>query len=118
LLKEFPIGPNTYVVMVSRAHTQDEPCLRAVLGGGAAYVRVIGSQRRVSTVLRRLAEGRFEIAELERVYAPIGFDLGAETPAEIAVSIIAEIIAVRRGGSGRPMREGRPPIRVGETSIE
>jgi xanthine dehydrogenase accessory factor len=67
-------------------------------------------------VLRHLAEEGFDVAELERVYTPIGFDLGAETPEEIAVSIIAEIIAVRRGGSGRPMRAGRPPIRVAEAA--
>jgi xanthine dehydrogenase accessory factor len=116
MLAEFPIGANTYVVMVSRGHKQDETCLRAVLNRGAAYVGMIGSKRRVSTVLRHLAEEGFDIAELERVYTPIGFDLGAETPEEIAVSIIAEIIAVRRGGSGRPMRAGRPPIRVAEAA--
>jgi xanthine dehydrogenase accessory factor len=79
---------------------------------------MIGSKRRVSTVLRHLAEEGIDIDALERVYTPIGFDLGAETPEEIAVSIIAELIAVRRGGSGRPMREGRPPIRVGEVAGE
>ena len=118
MLADFPIGPNTYIVMVSRGHKQDETCLRATVNRGAAYVGMIGSKRRVSTVLRHLAEEGYDIADLERVYTPIGFDLGAETPEEIAVSIIAELIAVRRGGSGRPMREGRPPIRVGETAGE
>jgi xanthine dehydrogenase accessory factor len=118
MLADFPIGPNTYVVMVSRGHKQDETCLRAVLNRGAAYVGMIGSKRRVSTVLRHLAEEGFDLGELERVYTPIGFDLGAETPEEIAVSIIAELIAVRRGGSGRPMREGRPPIRIAEAAAE
>lgn len=118
MLADFPIGPNTYIVMVSRGHKQDETCLRAVVDRGAAYVGMIGSKRRVSTVLRHLAEEGVPVEALERVYTPIGFDLGAETPEEIAVSIIAELIAVRRGGSGRPMREGRPPIRVGEVTTD
>jgi xanthine dehydrogenase accessory factor len=113
LLADFPIGRNTYVVMVSRGHKQDETALRAVVTRGAGYVGMIGSKRRVSTVLRHLAEEGYPLEALERVYTPIGFDIGAETPEEIAVSIIAEIIAVRRNGSGRPMREGRPPIRAG-----
>jgi xanthine dehydrogenase accessory factor len=84
-----------------------------VVTRGAGYVGMIGSKRRVSTVLRHLAEEGFPIGALERVYTPIGFDIGAETPEEIAVSIMAELIAVRRNGSGRPMREGRPAIRAG-----
>ena len=113
MIADFPIGTNTYIVMVSRGHKQDETALRAVVNRGAGYVGMIGSKRRVSTVLRHLAEEGFATEALERVYTPIGFDIGAETPEEIAVSIMAEIIAVRRGGSGRPMREGRPPIKLG-----
>jgi xanthine dehydrogenase accessory factor len=113
MIADFPIGRNTYIVMVSRGHKQDETALRAVVPRGAAYVGMIGSKRRVSTVLRHLAEEGFAIEDLERIYTPIGFDLGAETPEEIAVSIMAEIIAVRRGGDGRPMREGRPSIKAG-----
>jgi xanthine dehydrogenase accessory factor len=113
MIADFPIGQNTYIVMVTRGHKQDETALRLVIGRGAGYVGMIGSKRRVSTVLRHLAEDGLPVEALERVYTPIGFDLGAETPEEIAVSIMAEIIAVRRGGSGRPMREGRPPIRAG-----
>ena len=109
-LRDFPIGRNTYIVMVSRGHKQDETALRAVVMRGAGYVGMIGSKRRVSTVLRHLAEEGYPVEALERVYTPIGFDIGAETPEEIAVSIIAEIIAVRRRASGRPMREGRPGI--------
>jgi xanthine dehydrogenase accessory factor len=113
LLHDFPIGGNTYIVMVSRGHKVDEQALRATVARGASYVGMIGSKRRVSTVLRHLAEEGIDLAALEAVYTPIGFDLGAETPEEIAVSIMAEIIAVRRRGSGRPMREGRPEIRPG-----
>jgi xanthine dehydrogenase accessory factor len=114
MLADFPIGTNTYIVMVSRGHKQDETALRAVASRGAGYVGMIGSKRRVSTVLRHLAEEGLSIEALERVYTPIGFDIGAETPEEIAVSIMAEIIMVRRGGSGKQMRDGRPPIRLGE----
>jgi xanthine dehydrogenase accessory factor len=113
MLADFPIGSNTFIVMVSRGHKQDETALRAVVDRGAGYVGMIGSKRRVSTVLRHLAEEGLPVDALERVYTPIGFDVGAETPEEIAVSIMAEIIMVRRGGSGKQMREGRPPIKAG-----
>lgn len=113
MIADFPIGTNTYIVMVSRGHKQDETALRAVIDRGAGYVGMIGSKRRVSTVLRHLAEEGLPLEALERVYTPIGFDIGAETPEEIAVSIMAEIIMVRRGGSGKQMREGRPPIKAG-----
>jgi xanthine dehydrogenase accessory factor len=113
MIANFPIGTNTYIVMVSRGHKQDETALRAVVDRGAGYVGMIGSKRRVSTVLRHLAEEGLPLEALERVYTPIGFDIGAETPEEIAVSIMAEIIMVRRGGTGKQMREGRPPIKAG-----
>lgn len=115
-LADFPIGKNTYIVMVSRGHKQDETALRAVVTRGANYVGMIGSKRRVSTVLRHLAEEGYPLEALEQVYTPIGYDIGAETPEEIAVSIMAEVIAVRRGGSGRPMRENRPSIHLSEVS--
>ena len=113
-LRDFPIGATTYIVLVSRGHKQDETALRAVVTRGAGYVGMIGSKRRVATVLRHLAEEGYPIDALERVYTPIGFDIGAETPEEIAISIMAELIAVRRGASGRPMREGRARIKLGE----
>jgi xanthine dehydrogenase accessory factor len=111
-LDGFPIGANTYIVLVSRGHKLDELALRHVVARGAAYVGMIGSKRRVSTVLRHLAEEGFSIEALEQVYTPIGLNIGAETPEEIAVSIMAEIITVRRRGKGGQMREGRPPIRT------
>jgi xanthine dehydrogenase accessory factor len=112
-LKSFPVAANTYIVLVSRGHKVDELALRHVVGRGAAYVGMIGSKRRVSTVLRHLAEEGHQIADLERVYTPIGLDIGAETPEEIAVSILAEVVMVRRGGKGGQMREGRPAIKAG-----
>jgi xanthine dehydrogenase accessory factor len=99
----FPIGSQTYVVLVTRGHRQDELSLRRCLGREAAYLGMIGSKRRTSTVLRHLAEEGFPAEEIAKIRTPIGLDIGAETPEEIAVSIIAEIIMFRRGGSGRPM---------------
>jgi len=113
-LGSFPIGSGTYIVLVSRGHKQDETALREVVTRGAAYVGMIGSKRRVSTVLRHLAEEGYPVDALERVYTPVGFDIGAETPEEIAVAIMAEIIGVRRGGKGGAMRDSRPSIRAGE----
>ncbi len=116
LLADFPVGATTYVVLVSRGHKQDEIALRAVVTRGAAYVGMIGSKRRVATVLRHLAEEGNPLAALEAVYTPIGYDIGAETPEEIAVSIISQLIAVRRGGSGRSLRDSRPSIKPGEAA--
>ena len=99
-LGRLAIDAATYVVLVSRGHKQDEDGLRAVVESDAVYVGMIGSQRRVSTVLTHLAREGYSREALERVHTPVGLDIGAETPEEIAVSIVAEIISVRRGGSG------------------
>ena len=106
-LQRFPIDGSTYVVLVSRGHKQDELSLRQVVTSDAAYVGMIGSRRRVGAVLTHLAREGYPQEALERVHTPIGLDIGAETPEEIAVSIIAEVISVRRGGSGAKMSEAR-----------
>lgn len=113
-LRRLPITPSTYVVVVTRGHREDEVSLRQVVTAPAAYVGMIGSRRRSATVLRHLAEQGYSREALERVHTPIGLDIGAETPEEIAVSIMAEIIQARRGGSGRPMREQRAGVGVRE----
>jgi len=102
-LNAFPIGESTYVVMVTRGHKQDELSLRLTVTSRAAYVGMIGSRRRTGAVLQHLADEGFPREALDRIHTPIGLDIGAETPEEIAVSIIAEIIMVRRGGRGTPM---------------
>lgn len=102
-LDRYPIGPNTSIVLVTRGHRQDEIALRRCLGRGAAYLGMIGSRRRTGTVLRHLLDEGFDPEELARVRTPIGLFIGAETPEEIAVSIVAEVIMLRRGGTGTPM---------------
>ncbi len=102
-LDRFPIGSNTAVVMVTRGHKQDEISLRRVLGRGAGYVGMIGSKRRTATVLSHLRDEGFDAADLAAVRTPIGLDIGAEAPEEIAVSIMAEVLMLRRGGTGQSM---------------
>jgi xanthine/CO dehydrogenase XdhC/CoxF family maturation factor len=81
------------VVIVTRGHQSDEACLRSVLRTKARYIGMIGSRRRVLGVFNRLEQQGFSRSELESVHAPIGLRIGARTPQEIAVSIMAEVIA-------------------------
>ena len=101
------IGPATYLVLVTRGHKYDFEALRDVLGRPArpAYVGMVGSRRRTRAALEQLAREGFAPALLSAVHAPIGLDVGAETPEEIAVSIAAEIVLLRRGGTGAPLRD-------------
>jgi xanthine dehydrogenase accessory factor len=86
----------TYVVLVTRAHTLDADLLRAVIESPAVYIGMLGSERRVLTVFQMLKEQGVSDDQLKRVHAPIGLEIQAETPQEIAVSIMAQIIQVKR----------------------
>ncbi len=88
------------VAIVTRGHSEDEQCLRAVMEIDVDYVGLIGSKRRTNIVLERLRESGAPAARLEKVHAPVGLDIGAVTPEEVALAILAEIVAVRRGGQG------------------
>ncbi len=102
-LERYPINSSTYITLVTRGHKQDEISLRKCLGRGAAYLGMIGSKRRTGAVLQHLLDEGFDPAELAKVRTPIGLDIGAETPEEIAISIMAEVIMTRRGGTGEVM---------------
>lgn len=97
----FPIGPQTWVVMVTPHYENDASVLAALAKHSPAYVGLIGSRRRTALTFQRAKELGVPEAWLEKVHTPIGLDIGAETPREIAVSILAEIIAVQRGKPGR-----------------
>ena len=111
-LDALDINDSTYAVLVSRGHTLDEEGLRHLVGRGAAYVGMIGSRRRTGTVLQHLADDGFDMTDLENVYTPIGLDIGAETPEEIAMSILSEMVLERRGGTGGQMREVKGRARL------
>jgi xanthine dehydrogenase accessory factor len=98
------------VVIITRAHTYDEESLRLILHQESAYIGMIGSRRRVQVVLRTLASEGYPHDRLALVRAPIGLDIGAETPDEIALAIISEVVAARRGGTGMPLSQQERPI--------
>jgi xanthine dehydrogenase accessory factor len=93
-------GHGVAVAIVTRGHSEDEQCLRSVIALDVDYVGLIGSKRRTNIVLQRLRENGAEEERLEKVRAPVGLDIGAVTPEEVALAIMAEIVAVRRGGKG------------------
>ncbi len=97
----------THVLLVTRGHQYDYECLRRLLlmDEPPEYVGMIGSRRRVRATFHQLREEGIAVETLERVRAPVGLDLGAETPEEIAVAVAAELVLFRRGGSGRPLVE-------------
>ncbi len=92
-------GPTDYVVLVTRAHKYDYDCLAVLLDAKAPprYIGMVGSRRRVRAAFRQLMDGGVPSERLAAIHAPIGVDIGAETPEEIAVSILAELVAARRG---------------------
>jgi xanthine dehydrogenase accessory factor len=101
-LNQTPIGSNTYVVIATQ-HKNDHRWLQKALEGHAAYVALVASQHRAKLVLDYLAAEGVPLEKLARVYAPAGLDLGAATPEEIALSVISQIVALRRGGTSRPL---------------
>jgi len=99
------ITTDTFIVLITEDHVTDERTLRDALPTPAAYIGVIGSQRKIGTIMEHLRTERFTDEQLARVHAPIGLDLGGREPAQIALAILAEIEIVRHGGSGRPRSE-------------
>jgi xanthine dehydrogenase accessory factor len=100
-------GHGVSVAIVTRGHSEDEQCLQAVIGIGVDYIGLIGSKRRTNIVLERLRENGASAERLERVHAPVGLDIGAVTPEEVALAIMAEVVTVRRGGNGGPLSAWR-----------
>jgi xanthine dehydrogenase accessory factor len=94
-MKKLTLDKNCYVVIVTRGHTLDQAALEIALGSEAAYIGMIGSKKKVKEVFGSLRENGVKAEKLQQVFAPIGLDIGAFTAEEIAVSILAEIIAVR-----------------------
>ena len=102
-----PLHGLTHLVLVTRGHKYDYECLRRVLLSDVTprYIGMIGSRRRVRATYQQLVDEGIPRDRLSAVRAPVGLDLGAETPAEIAVAVVAEMVLAWRGGTGSPLHE-------------
>ncbi len=98
------VRPDTAIVIVTHGHVHDKAALAAVVASPAGYIGMIGSKSKVRAVIGELRAEGVEPSLLDRVHAPIGLDLGGQKPAEIALSIMAEIVAAQYGRSGGPMK--------------
>jgi xanthine dehydrogenase accessory factor len=98
-LRNMQLGSNVFIVIITRGHEHDVDCLTEVLQKDTAYVGLIGSRRRVHFVLKWLEEYGVSRQRLKDVFTPIGIPIGAESPEEIALSIVSELVCVRRKGS-------------------
>jgi xanthine dehydrogenase accessory factor len=105
LTESLSVTRQTYLVVTSRGSGVDAAGLPSLLDSQAAYIGVIGSKRRWATTVKALKEKDVPQEKIDRVHSPMGLELQAETPEEIAVSILAEILMLRDKGSGKPMKE-------------
>ncbi len=94
---QMTLGRNSYAVVVTRGHKGDGEALRAVVGRGLRYVGLLGSVPKMVHIFSALEAQGVPASDLAQVHTPVGLDIGAQTPEEIAISILAEMIAVRRG---------------------
>ncbi|MBI5604129.1 MAG: XdhC family protein [Deltaproteobacteria bacterium] len=108
LLDDYLFGPNAFIVVVTRGHLHDHQIIRRVLKSPPRYIGMIGSRHKRGVVFKALKEEGFPEDRIHSIHSPIGLDIQAETPEEIAVSIVAELIQVR--GKGRAKKtKGRLP---------
>jgi len=100
------VGPSTYALIVTRGHSHDEEALYHLATTPAGYVGMIGSKRKIRLIFEDLIAKGIPEETLARVHAPLGFDIGSQTVAEIAISIVAELIACRNlGTTALPLRQ-------------
>jgi xanthine dehydrogenase accessory factor len=108
--EQLTLGSRDAVLVFTHDPKFDEPALRCALASGAGYVGALGSRKTTADRNRRLLESGVSEQALARVHAPCGLDIGGSTPEEVAISVLAEIIAARSERSGAPLREGAAAI--------
>jgi xanthine dehydrogenase accessory factor len=101
VFERLKIDDQSYIVAVTRGHQHDEPVIEQAIRTEARYIGMIGSKRKISRMWKKLIERGADKARLAQVHAPIGLEIGADTPEEIAVSIVAQLIQSRRGRKDR-----------------
>jgi xanthine dehydrogenase accessory factor len=117
IAEQMDLGPTTPVVLVAHDYKIDVPVLKKALASDTPYIGLLGSRRRGAAILEMLRDDGVPEEQLSRVRVPIGLDLGGETAAEIALSIISEVVAVMRGRSGSAM-SARPAAPAGEAALQ
>jgi xanthine dehydrogenase accessory factor len=113
-LRRNPLGERDWLLIVTHDHALDEQVLELALAQAPHYIGLVGSRRKTLMIASRLAERLGPVA-LDRVYAPVGLDLGALGPAEVAVAIAAELVALRRGKAVAHLRLLGQPSAPAET---
>ena len=99
IFPQLSVHEGAYLVVVTRGHRDDMRVLRLALGTPARYIAMVGSKRKVIAVVKELEKEGIMLGATERLHAPMGLDIGAVSPEEIAVAVVAEMIAVRRGAA-------------------
>jgi xanthine dehydrogenase accessory factor len=94
------LGPDDYVIIITRGHVHDQKVLAQALRTAAGYVGMIGSHRKRDAIFNSLRNEGFTNTDLDRIHCPIGLSIGADTPEEIAMSIVAELVQIRAGMNG------------------
>jgi xanthine dehydrogenase accessory factor len=100
LSSQLPHPPEAFIVIMTHGHKHDEAVLRQVLRTPHAYLGMLGSERKAAEVFERMKRDGFSEEELRRVYSPAGFAIGSHTPEEIAISILAQMVAIKNGKTG------------------
>ena len=103
-LPQLPINPNTFIVVATRGHRYDNVALEAAARTPARYVGLMGSLRKAILIYEDLIRSGVPMERIKEIRSPIGLDIRARTPEEIAVSIMAEVLMFRLGGGGQPMK--------------
>ena len=105
-LKSLNIGPNAFYLISTYSHATDGQALAAALEKEAAYIGMMRSPVKIKTLFDKLRESGYSDAQLASINAPVGLNIGGETPPEIALSIMAEMQMIRYGGTDRPLKDG------------
>ena len=104
-IASFPYSALSYLVVATRGHKLDADCVAAAVRTRVPYIGLLGSRRKTILIADMLREQGVDESRIAAIHAPVGLDLGGRTPAEIALSVLAEITQLRYQGTGRPLRE-------------
>ena len=111
-----PVNDSSYLLIATRGHRYDLACLRFALQTPARYIGLLGSRRKTKLLFEALEREGVDRSQFERVFAPVGIEIGSESPEEIAISIAAELVAVRKNLNVRPMKEAFRHLRPVSTA--